>query len=76
MTIVSRSIPERFRDQIAAMPECAYGVNRVTVILDDGTKFDDVLVAWGEEIIKVIIFIILIMLHVFFGAEFGGMKSP
>ena len=53
MTIVSRSIPERFRDQIAAMPECAYGVNRVTVILDDGTKFDDVLVALGEEIIKV-----------------------
>ncbi len=53
MTNPLRTIPERFRDQIAAMPECSYGVNRVIVTLDDGTSFNDVFVAWGEEIVKV-----------------------
>ncbi len=53
MTNPSRAIPEQFRDQIAAMPECSYGVNRVTVTLDDGTRYNDVFVAWGEEIVKV-----------------------
>ena len=49
----SRTIPEQFRDQIAAMPESSYGVCRVTVTLDDGTRYNDVFVAWGEEIVKV-----------------------
>jgi len=53
MTNPSRAIPERFRDQIASMPECSYGVNHVTVTLEDGTRFTDVFVAWGGEIVKV-----------------------
>ena len=53
MTDPSRSVPIRFRDQIAAMPECSYGVSRVVVTLDDGTTFRDVFVGWGEEIVKV-----------------------
>ena len=53
MTMASRTVPERFRDQIVALPECSYGVNRVIVTLDDGTRYNDVFVAWGEEIVKV-----------------------
>jgi len=53
MTILSRAIPERFRDQIAAIPECSYGSNRVIITMDDGRRFNDVFVAWGEEIVKV-----------------------
>lgn len=53
MTNSSRAIPEQFRDQITAMPECSYGISRVTVTLDDGTRYNDVFVAWGEEIVKV-----------------------
>jgi len=49
----SKAIPEQFHDQIAAMPECGYGVSRVTVTLDDGTRYGDVFIAWGEEIVKV-----------------------
>lgn len=47
------SIPERFRDQIAAMPEYKYGVNRIKVTLNDGTTYSDVYVGWCEEIMKV-----------------------
>ena len=47
------SLSDKIKDQIAEMPECSYGVNKVTVVLDDGTEFRDVYVAWGEEIIKV-----------------------
>ena len=47
------AIPERFRDQVASMPEYKYGVNRIKVTLDDGTTYNDVYVGWGEEIVKV-----------------------
>ena len=47
------SFPDAIKDQIAEMPEYSYGVNRVTVELDDGTWYDEVYVAWGEEIIQV-----------------------
>jgi hypothetical protein len=35
------------------MPEHSYGVTRIRVTLDDGSRFSDVLVAWGSEIVKV-----------------------
>lgn len=35
------------------MPESSYGVTRIRVTLDDGSRFDDVFVAWGSEIVKV-----------------------
>ena len=35
------------------MPESSYGLNRVTVILDDGTRVSNVHVAWGKEIFRV-----------------------
>ena len=35
------------------MPEYSYGVTRIRVTLDDGSRFSDVFVAWGNEIVKV-----------------------
>ena len=49
----SRNIPEKFQDKVNAMPESSYGVTRVRVTLDDGSKFAEVFVAWGSEIVKV-----------------------
>jgi len=49
----NRNIPEKFQERVNAMPESSYGVTRIRVGLDDGSKFDDVFVAWGSEIVKV-----------------------
>jgi len=46
-------LPEHLQERVRAMPESGYGVNRVTVILDDGTRIDNVHVAWGKEIVKI-----------------------
>ncbi len=48
-----RLIPEALQEQVLAMPEYQYGVNRIRVTLDDGSQFSDVFVAWGNEIVKV-----------------------
>jgi hypothetical protein len=50
---MTKEFPENIQDEIAAMPEDSYGVNRVIVTLDDGTEINDVYVAWAKEIIKV-----------------------
>jgi hypothetical protein len=49
----NRNIPEKFHDKVSGMPESSYGVTRITVTLDDGSKYPDVFVAWGREIVKV-----------------------
>jgi len=46
-------LPEEIQDKIAGYPEFKYGVNKVCVVLDDGTKVPDVYVAWGKQVIKV-----------------------
>ena len=48
-----KSLPDFIKDEIANMPEHSYGVNRVTVELDNGKIYEDVYVGWAEEIIKV-----------------------
>jgi len=48
-----RIIPEALQEQVMAMPEYGYGVTRIRVTLDDGLRFSDVFVAWGNEIVKV-----------------------
>jgi hypothetical protein len=48
----NRKIPEKFQEKVNAMPESSCGVTRICVTLDDGSKFDDVFVAWGSEIVK------------------------
>jgi hypothetical protein len=49
----SRELPIRIQDKIATFPEYKYGVNKITVVLSDQKKIQDVYVAWGKEIIKV-----------------------
>ena len=53
MLEILRDLPEVIQDQVAAMPECSYGVTRVVVTLDDGTDIPDVLVGWAQEVLKV-----------------------
>ena len=45
-------LPEAIQEKVSAMPESGYGVTRVTVIMDDGSSYSDVHVAWGREIVK------------------------
>jgi len=47
------NIPTQFQDEINMMPEYSYGVTRIRVTLDDGSIYDDVFIAWGNEIVKV-----------------------
>jgi hypothetical protein len=47
------SLPEFIKNKILELPEYSYGVNRVTLELDDGSTYDEVYIGWGEEIIKV-----------------------
>ena len=51
--IGNRTIPEHLQDKVNAMPEYSYGVTRVRAILADGSRIEDVFVAWGREIVKV-----------------------
>ena len=53
MDIDMNPLPDLIKDKIAEMPEYSYGVNKVTVELDDGRIYDEVFVGWGEEIVKV-----------------------
>ena len=45
--------PEHLQGPIAAMPECTYGVSRVTLILRDGSEVADVYVGWGKDIVRI-----------------------
>jgi len=49
----TREIPEHLREMLNAIPEYSYGVTRIRVTLEDGSRFNDVFVAWGREIVKV-----------------------
>jgi hypothetical protein len=35
------------------MPEYSYGVTKIRVTLDDGSRLYDMFIAWGNEIAKV-----------------------
>ncbi|MBW8865357.1 MAG: hypothetical protein JF609_10660 [Verrucomicrobia bacterium] len=48
-----KELPKHLQGKVAAMPECSYGVNRVFVTLDVGTKVRDVFIGWAKEIVKV-----------------------
>lgn len=45
-------LPEFLRDKAVSAPEISYGAARVTVILKNGQRIPDVIVAWGHEIVK------------------------
>jgi|SRR3990167_3891350 len=46
-------LPLAVQHKVAGLPECSYGVKRVTLILADGTEYADVFVAWLKEVIFV-----------------------
>lgn len=46
-------IPSKFEDEISQFPEHSYGVTRVSVLLEDGKRINDVFVAWGRLIVRV-----------------------
>lgn len=48
-----RQLPSRFWDAVIAMPECAMGVSKVIVTLQDGSRIRDVFVMEGHEIVRV-----------------------
>lgn len=45
-------IPKFLQDKAASAPEISYGAARVTVVLKNGQRIPDVIVAWGHEIVK------------------------
>jgi hypothetical protein len=53
MVTIPRKLPEHIRERVLRMPESAYGVTRVTVVLEDGTRVRDVHVSWGQDVVKV-----------------------
>jgi hypothetical protein len=46
-------LPNRLQDKTALMPEYSYGVTKIRVTLDDGSRLYDMFIAWGNEIAKV-----------------------
>ena len=49
---MDKKLPNKFTEKLYSFGEWNYGVNKITVILDDGTKIHDVKVS-GLEILKV-----------------------
>jgi len=45
---MSREIPNNLSDKAASFLESAYGVNRVTLVLRDGRKVEEVCLAWRK----------------------------
>ena len=45
-------IPKFLQDKATSAPETSYGAARVIVILKNGQRIPDVVVAWGREIVK------------------------
>jgi hypothetical protein len=50
---MSLRIPDRLADKALMFPESSYGATTVTLILSDGRRIDDVILAGGSDIVKV-----------------------
>jgi hypothetical protein len=46
-------LPKHIQEKVLKLPKHGYGVNLVTVILDDSTEYRQVLIAWSKEVIHV-----------------------
>ena len=46
-------IPEEIQEKVNSFPESSYGAHRVTVVMDDGTEYQQVYIAGCDEIIRV-----------------------
>lgn len=50
---MSLRIPASLAEKAAQFPESSCGAYKVTVVLSSGRVVDDVLLAWGSEVVKV-----------------------
>jgi len=46
-------LPTKLSDKASIFPETGYGASTVTLLLQDGRKIRNVILAWGSEIIKI-----------------------
>jgi len=53
MVRVIRDLPDFIQEQLSNLPEYRMGVHRVVAILDDGSEFHNVHVAWAREVVRV-----------------------
>jgi hypothetical protein len=51
--MTSIEIPARLAEKAAGFPESSYGATTVTVVLTDGRRIADVVLAWGRQIVRV-----------------------
>jgi len=46
-------LPEDVKERILSFPEYKMGTHKVALIMRDGSVVEDVLVAWGDEVLRV-----------------------
>jgi hypothetical protein len=46
-------LPERLRAKARSFPEVSMGAQRVALVLASGEVVEDVILAWGEEVVSV-----------------------
>jgi len=51
--VAPTQLPDRLAERILSFPEYRMGVHRVAFVMSDGSTIDNVLVAWGREVIRV-----------------------
>jgi len=47
------NIPSLLSDKASSFPEVSYGATKVTLVLKDNSKIENVVLAWGSEIVKI-----------------------
>ena len=47
------NLPSQLAEKAAHLPESAYGVNTVDLVLRDGRRICGIRLAWGSEIVKI-----------------------
>lgn len=50
---MSASLPLPVTDRILTFPEYRMGVYKVALVMKDGSVIEDVIVAWGDDVIRV-----------------------
>ena len=46
-------LPKHLANKASKFPDYSYGANQVTLILKNGVEIQNVILAWGEEIVKI-----------------------
>lgn len=46
-------LPKAMQIKLRQLPEYSYGIKRVDLVIEDGTKYKDVYIAWNKEIVLV-----------------------